>query len=89
MWHWSNDAEISALLHRNYILKYIKIENCYFTIIFHKISFCVFWSNKYSLDEHKNLLKKKKIVLSQTFEGQCKYVDDIKNIHTTLNVLFF
>ncbi len=40
---WSNDAEYSALLHRNYILKYIKIENCYFTIIFHKISFFVYF----------------------------------------------
>ncbi len=31
---WSNDAENSALHHRNklYILKYIKIENCYFKL---------------------------------------------------------
>ncbi len=30
---WRNDAENSALIKRiNYILKYIKIENCYFKL---------------------------------------------------------
>ncbi len=30
---WSNDAENSALITRiNYILQYIKIENCYFKL---------------------------------------------------------
>jgi len=33
---WSNDAENSALITGvNYFLKYITIENIYFTIIFH------------------------------------------------------
>ncbi len=31
---WSNDAEKSALITAiNYILKYIKIENCYFKLL--------------------------------------------------------
>ncbi len=29
---WSNDAENSLIKQRNYILKYIKIENCYFKL---------------------------------------------------------
>ncbi len=56
---WSNDAEISALLHRNkshfkiYSNK-TPILNCntsqYYDLLY-------FLSNKYSLDEHKRILK--------------------------------
>ncbi len=45
---WSNDAKNQLWLKKNIILKYIKIENCYFkfAIIFHKIIFFLyFWSN--------------------------------------------
>ncbi len=34
---WSNDAENSALLYRNYIFKDIKIENCYKKLYFFSI----------------------------------------------------
>ncbi len=55
---WSNDAENTALITEiNYILKYIKIENCYLNcnnISQNNSFFLYFWSN--SLDEKKKLL---------------------------------
>ncbi len=57
---WSNDAEntyhhsIYNFDHRRkYILKFIKIENCYFKLLYF---FLYFWSNRYSLYEQKKLL---------------------------------
>ncbi len=52
---WSNDAENTALHHRNnYIFEYIQAEilNC------NNISqyYCFFWSNKCMLGEHKRLI---------------------------------
>ncbi len=56
---WSNDAENSLIKQRNYILKYIKIENCILNcnnISQNNSFFLYFWSNRYSLDELKKLL---------------------------------
>ncbi len=48
---WSNDAEKSACFTGiNYILKYIKVENCYFKL--------QYISNRYSIDEHRDFFKK-------------------------------
>ncbi len=51
---WSNVAENSALHHRKYIWKYIKIEKLFEIVIFHNITvYTVFWSNKWILGEQK------------------------------------
>ncbi len=43
----------------NYVLKYLKIENSYFKLLFlQPCCFWLFWSNKCSLGEHKRLIKK-------------------------------
>ncbi len=58
---WSNDAENSALLHRNnYILKYIRKQLFYIIIIIHNAVFTVFYflPNRCSLDKPKKLLSK-------------------------------
>ncbi len=62
---WSNDAENSALLHMNKLCfkVYLIAKSMYFKVyliakIFHKFcSFVLyFWSNRYSINEHKKLL---------------------------------
>ncbi len=54
---WSNDAENSALRHRNKL--HFKVSILEIAIRFHNIRptvfFLYFWSNKYSLDEQKRL----------------------------------
>ncbi len=55
---WSNGAEIQLCFTGiNYILKYIKIENCYCNLQYYftklQFVFLYFWSNRFSLDEHK------------------------------------
>ncbi len=51
---WSNDAENSALLHMNKLCFKVYL----IAKIFHKFcSFVLyFWSNRYSINEHKKLL---------------------------------
>ncbi len=46
---WCNDAENSAMHHRNNVLMYIKKGNNYFKLQY----FSFLWSNKCSLDEHE------------------------------------